>query len=72
VESLDEVLDLALGELVEDDAVALVEWGELAASVFGRDVMTIDFLVDDNEGRTLTVGGELAENRVNLLNAWAS
>jgi len=34
VESLDEVLDLALGELVEDSAVALVEWGELAASVF--------------------------------------
>lgn len=26
VESLDEVLDLALGELVEDAAVALVEW----------------------------------------------
>ena len=72
VESLDEVLDLALGELVEDDAVALVEWGELAASVFGRDVMTIDFQVDDSEGRMLTVGGELAGNRVNLLNSWAS
>ncbi len=43
VDSLDEVLDLALGELVEDAGVALVEWGELAASVFGRDVMTIDF-----------------------------
>ena len=72
VESLDEVLDLALGELVEDDAVALVEWGELAASVFGRDVMTIDFRVDDNEVRTLTVGGELAAQRANLLDAWAS
>jgi tRNA threonylcarbamoyladenosine biosynthesis protein TsaE len=72
VESLDEVLDLALGELVEDDAVALVEWGELAAPVFGRDVMTIDFQVDDDEGRTLTVGGELTAKRVNLLDAWAS
>jgi tRNA threonylcarbamoyladenosine biosynthesis protein TsaE len=72
VESLDEVLDLALGELVEDDAVALVEWGELAASVFGRDVMTIDFRVDDNEERTLTVGGALAAQRANLLDAWAS
>jgi tRNA threonylcarbamoyladenosine biosynthesis protein TsaE len=72
VETLDEVLDLALGELVEDDAVALVEWGELAASVFGRDVMTIDFQVDDNEGRTITVGGDLAEYRTNLLKTWAS
>ncbi|HEY5010695.1 MAG TPA: tRNA (adenosine(37)-N6)-threonylcarbamoyltransferase complex ATPase subunit type 1 TsaE, partial [Acidimicrobiales bacterium] len=45
VETLDEVLDLALGELVEDSAVALAEWGELAASVFGRDVMTIEFSV---------------------------
>ena len=43
-------LDLALGELVEESAVALVEWGEIAASVFGRDVMTIDFLVDDDDG----------------------
>jgi tRNA threonylcarbamoyladenosine biosynthesis protein TsaE len=72
VDSLDEVLDLALGELVEDDAVAFVEWGELAASVFGRDVMTVDFLVDENEARTLTVGGELAAGRANLLEAWAS
>ena len=33
--SLDEVVDLALAELVEEDAVALVEWGELAAPAFG-------------------------------------
>lgn len=72
VESLDEVLDLALGELVEDAGVALVEWGELAASVFGRDVMTIDFRVDDDDGRMLTVGGELAERRATLLDSWAS
>jgi tRNA threonylcarbamoyladenosine biosynthesis protein TsaE len=72
VESLDEVLDLALGELVEDSAVALVEWGELAASVFGRDVITVDFQVDDNDGRTLTVGGELAATRAAQLDAWAS
>ena len=55
VETLDEVLDLALGELVEDSAVALVEWGELAASVFGRDVMTIEFGVLDDEARLLSV-----------------
>ena len=72
VESLDEVLDLALGELVEDAAVALVEWGELAASVFGRDVMTIEFLVDDQDGRVLCVDGELTASRAHQLDAWAS
>jgi tRNA threonylcarbamoyladenosine biosynthesis protein TsaE len=72
VNSLDEVLDLALGELVEDAAVALVEWGELAASVFGRDVMTIEFSVDDRDGRTLSVDGALAHYRVAQLNRWAS
>jgi len=72
VDSLDEVLDLALGELVEDSAVALVEWGELAASVFGRDVMTVEFEVDDGDGRMLTVGGDLAVSRVDVLEEWAS
>ncbi len=72
VESLDEVLDLALGELVEDSAVALVEWGELAASVFGRDVMTIDFRVEDDDARILTVGGELADARAATLYIWVS
>ncbi len=72
VESLDEVLDLALGELVEDAAVALVEWGELAATIFGRDVMTVDFSVADDDTRILTVGGELAEERAATLYIWAS
>jgi tRNA threonylcarbamoyladenosine biosynthesis protein TsaE len=71
VESLDEVLDLALGELVEDSAVALVEWGELAASVFGRDVMTIEFAVSDDEGRLLSVAGDLATDRAGHLDEWA-
>jgi tRNA A37 threonylcarbamoyladenosine biosynthesis protein TsaE len=71
VETLDEVVDLALGELVEESAVALVEWGELAASVFGRDVMTVDFVVDDEDGRTLVVDGELATQRAGELDSWA-
>jgi len=72
VESLDEVLDLALGELVEDAAVALVEWGELAASIFGRDVLTVDFQVLDDDSRILTVEGALAGNRIAKLERWAS
>jgi len=72
VESLGEVLDLALGEVVEEAAVALVEWGELAASLFGRDVMTIDFHVEDDDGRTLRIDGGLAAARGAQLDEWAS
>jgi tRNA threonylcarbamoyladenosine biosynthesis protein TsaE len=72
VERLDEVIDLALGELVEESAVVLVEWGELAATVFGRDVLTINFLVDDLEGRTLVVDGALAGSRSHVLDRWAA
>jgi tRNA threonylcarbamoyladenosine biosynthesis protein TsaE len=72
VESLDEVLDLALGELVEEDAVAVVEWGDIATSVFGRDVLTVTFLLDDGEGRTLVVDGGLSDSRVDALEAWAA
>ncbi|MFY9782943.1 MAG: tRNA (adenosine(37)-N6)-threonylcarbamoyltransferase complex ATPase subunit type 1 TsaE [Acidimicrobiales bacterium] len=71
VESVGEVIDLALGELVEDSAVALVEWGDLATSVFGRDVMTVTFLIDDEEGRTLVVDGALSKGRSDDLDAWA-
>ena len=72
VGSLDEVVDLALGELVEESGIALIEWGELAATVFGRDVMTIDFVVDDEEQRTLIVDGALAHERSALLDEWAA
>ena len=72
VATLDEVVDLALGELVEESGVALIEWGELAASIFGRDVMTIDFVVDDEEKRTLIVDGALAHERMDLLDEWAA
>ena len=71
VESLDEVVDLAIGELVEESAVALVEWGELAAAVFGRDVLTIDFAVQEDEGRELVVDGALSAQRVDDLERWA-
>jgi tRNA threonylcarbamoyladenosine biosynthesis protein TsaE len=36
-----EVVDLGLGELVEDDAVAVVEWGEAAEAMFGTDALGI-------------------------------
>jgi tRNA threonylcarbamoyladenosine biosynthesis protein TsaE len=72
VENLAEVLDLALGELVEERAVALVEWGELASSIFGREVLTIQFQVDQDEGRLLEVGGALALDRRSELDRWSA
>jgi len=70
VASLDEVVDLALGELVEESAVALVEWGEIASSVFGLEVMNVDFSIDENEGRALEVTGALTNGRNSELDAW--
>lgn len=72
VESLGEVLDLDLGELVEEAGVALVEWGDLASSVFGRDVLTLDFRVLDDERRSLRAAGALDARRADALEQWAS
>jgi tRNA threonylcarbamoyladenosine biosynthesis protein TsaE len=71
VGSLAEVVDLALGELVEESAVALVEWGEIASSVFGLEVMNVDFSIDENEGRALEVTGALTDGREQELDVWA-
>jgi tRNA threonylcarbamoyladenosine biosynthesis protein TsaE len=49
--SLDEVVDLALAELVEEDAVALVEWGELAAPALGDSALEVTITTaSDPEG----------------------
>ena len=72
VEHLGEVLDLALGELVEEDAVAVVEWGELAASVFGANVLTVAFCINSDESRTLEVAGALSDNRAEALSEWSN
>jgi len=70
IESLAEAADLALGELVEEAAVALVEWGDLASSLFGREVLTIQFEIDQRENRLLRVGGALARGRDVELDRW--
>jgi tRNA threonylcarbamoyladenosine biosynthesis protein TsaE len=67
-----EALDLAIGELVEESAVALVEWGDLAAPVFGREVLTVDLAVAGDEERVITVSGALAEARRAQLGAWGA
>jgi tRNA threonylcarbamoyladenosine biosynthesis protein TsaE len=59
--SLHEVVDLALAELVEEDAVALVEWGELAAPALGDSALEITVVAPDPvrapERRALTLVG---------------
>ena len=45
LEQLQEIVDLAIPELLEDGAVAVIEWGEKAAPALPRDCLhvTIDF-----------------------------
>jgi tRNA threonylcarbamoyladenosine biosynthesis protein TsaE len=60
-ESLAEVADLALAELVEEDAVALVEWGDRAALAFDESTLVITLEVPDPLGapdeRTVEITG---------------
>lgn len=48
LEHTTEVSDLALGELVEDEAAALVEWGDVAAPLLGAAV-TVALAIGDGE-----------------------
>lgn len=72
VESLGEVLDLDLGELVEEAAVALVEWGDLAATLFGPNVLTVTLAHGADDERIITVGGQLDDQRRALLTQWGA
>ena len=45
--TLAEVVELALAELVEEDAVALVEWGDLAAPALGESTLEVRLDHDD-------------------------
>jgi len=59
--SVGEIADLALAELVEEDAVALVEWGDVAAPAFGEDVLEVALVAPDPAGaadrRVISVRG---------------
>jgi tRNA threonylcarbamoyladenosine biosynthesis protein TsaE len=41
LDHLQEIVDLGLGELVEDGAVAVVEWGDVAEPVLGSGSLTV-------------------------------
>ncbi len=59
--SVGEVVDLALAELVEEDAVALVEWGDLAAPALGDSSLEVTLVAPDPlttpDLRTVTIVG---------------
>ena len=57
LDRLQEVIDLGLGELVDDDAIALVEWGDLAEAAFVTDFVEVRFVYVDGEddSRDLTL-----------------
>jgi tRNA threonylcarbamoyladenosine biosynthesis protein TsaE len=59
LERLGEVADLALGELADDDdAIVLVEWGDVVASALGTDMMTVHLDMvgpDDADARVISV-----------------
>lgn len=56
LDHLQEVVDLGLGELVEDRAVALVEWGDVAEPVLGADALAVDLGAGPTEEqRVITV-----------------
>jgi tRNA threonylcarbamoyladenosine biosynthesis protein TsaE len=77
LDRLQDVVDLGIGEMVEDDSVAVVEWGDVASSLFGPEVLTIELAVDGqadpleadpggaDEERTVTVvpGGSWTSRR---------
>ena len=49
LDRLQEVIDLGLGELVDDDAIALVEWGDLAEAAFVTNFLEVRFAYVDGE-----------------------
>jgi tRNA threonylcarbamoyladenosine biosynthesis protein TsaE len=59
--SVAEVTDLALAELVEEDAVALVEWGDMAAPALDKSALEVTLVAPDPvaspEARAVAVVG---------------
>ena len=50
LDHLQEVLDLGIAELIDDEAVALIEWGDLAEPVLPADFCEVRLSYTDTEG----------------------
>ena len=56
LDHLHEIVDLGLGELVDDGGVALVEWGDAAEPVLGTGALLVRLApADDDDSRLVTV-----------------
>jgi tRNA threonylcarbamoyladenosine biosynthesis protein TsaE len=53
LDHLHEIVDLGVGELVEDGGVALVEWGEAAEPVLGEESLRVRLEPTDDDGHRL-------------------
>jgi tRNA threonylcarbamoyladenosine biosynthesis protein TsaE len=57
LDRLQEVVDLGITELVDDDAVAIIEWGDVAEAVLPNDFLEVRLSYDDDfvddDARTL-------------------
>ena len=73
IEQLQEVVDLALPELLDDGAVVLIEWGDVAAPVLGADFLEVRIEFgdgdDDRRFRLRTVGPRWAPRAAALARA---
>ena len=54
LEQLNEVVDLGLGELLDEGAAAIIEWGEKGAPALGPDHLSIQLRLLESEQRLLT------------------
>lgn len=80
LDHLQEVVDLGLGELLGDDGIALVEWGDVVEPVLGDGTLTvrIEPVPDRDDDRMIWIGppGETWSSRwravVDGLSAWRS
>lgn len=59
LERLSEVVDLGLGEILDDGAVVVVEWGDRAAAAIGGDRLVVSLAVGPGEtARTVSFGAD--------------
>ena len=70
--SLDEIEDLALEELVEVGGVAVIEWGEMAAGLLGRTAWRITIEVVNDDERTIVVDEASVGERLAMMQGWAA
>ena len=68
LDDLAEMADLGLAELVEDEAVALVEWGEKGVAALGREHLAVELVAREDEARLV----ELVASGVGWERRWES